>query len=382
VEAVLPRALLFCLAWTLVGTIAFARQYLDQPASIGDRLLPAYVEWLTCYLPWGLLSAAILPLERRFPLGRPGRLRHLLVLAAISVPATYVAFLLTAVLGTLAALATGRTSHATLAWLMPARDFFGHSLLYWTAVAGSAALRTMSEARDNERRASRLILEKAQLETSLRQAELDALRMRLQPHFLFNSLQNISVLTQHDPVTAGRMLTRLGDLLRASLAGDGGSETTLAAEVALTRSYLAVEEMRFGDRLSSTIEVAPGTEEARVPTFLLQPIVENALRHGLDGVQRRGLLTIEAEREGDRLAVTVRDNGVGVAPGVSPAAFGIGLGATCERLAGLYPGRHTFGMRALPEGGTEVRITLPFHLAPAEVAQHAHTRTAGADRGR
>lgn len=378
----LSRTLVLCLAWTLIGSVAFTRQYLDQPASVGGRVLSAYLEGLTCYLPWGLLTAVILPIERRFPLGRPGWLRHLIVLAAISVPATYVAFVLTSALAALAATASGRQSHAALASLMPARDFFGHSLLYWTAIAGSTALRTMREARENERRASRLMLEKAQLETSLRQAELDALRMRLQPHFLFNSLQNISVLTQHDPVTAGRMLTRLGDLLRASLAGDGAAETTLATEVALTRGYLAVEEMRFGDRLSSTIDIATGTEEARVPTFLLQPIVENALRHGLDGVQQRGLLTIEARREGDRLALTVRDNGVGVAPGVSPSAFGIGLGATCERLAGLYPDRHTFAMRALPEGGTEVRITLPFQIAPAEVAQHAHARAAGADRGR
>jgi LytS/YehU family sensor histidine kinase len=177
------------------------------------------------------------------------------------------------------------------------------------------------------------------------------------------------------------MLTRLGDLLRASLASDGEAETTLATEMALTRGYLAVEEMRFGDRLSSTIDVAPGTEEARVPTFLLQPIVENALRHGLAGIQQRGLLMIQSRREGDRLVLIVRDNGVGVAEGASPVGFGIGLGATRDRLAGLYPDRHTFAMRAVPEGGTEVRITLPFQLAPSEAAHHAHTRAAGADRG-
>jgi LytS/YehU family sensor histidine kinase len=178
------------------------------------------------------------------------------------------------------------------------------------------------------------------------------------------------------------MLTRLGDLLRASLARDREAETTLATEMALTTAYLSVEEMRFGDRLSSTIDVAPGTEDARVPTFLLQPIVENALRHGLGGLQQRGVLHIRSSRDGDRLVLTVRDNGVGVDGHVSPADFGIGLGATCERLAGLYADRHTFVMRGLPEGGTEVRITLPFHLAPAEVAQHVHARAAGADRGR
>ena len=221
------RALLLCLVWIVVGTIAFARQYLDRPGEIGGDLLPAYAEWLTCYLPWGLLSTVILSIERRFPLGRPGWAWHLLVLALVSVPMAYGAWLMTAALGALVEAATGRASHPmTLGW-MPARDLLGHELLYWTAVAGSTALRTLIDARENERRAARLMLEKAQLATSLRQAELDALRMRLQPHFLFNSLQNISVLTQHDPVTAGRMLTRLGELLRASLTRDREAETTL-----------------------------------------------------------------------------------------------------------------------------------------------------------
>lgn len=377
------RALFLCAAWTLVGTIAFARQYVAHPASVSGHLLAAYAEWLTCYLPWGLLSLAILPLEQRFPLGRPGWMRHLGVLALIGVPMTVGASVLTAALGALVGAATGRATHPVpLPWTIPAPDLLGHALLYWTAVASSTALRSLLDARENERRAARLLLEKAQLETSLRQAELDALRMRLQPHFLFNSLQNISVLIQHDPATSSRMLTRLGDLLRASLARDREAETTLATEIALTTAYLAVEEMRFGDRLSSAIEVAPGTEDALVPTFLLQPIVENALRHGLAEVRRGGRLTIRSARDGDRLVLVVRDNGVGVAADLSPECFGIGLGATCERLARLYGDRHTFAMRRLPEGGTDVRISLPFHLATAEVAQHAHARAAGADRGR
>jgi two-component system, LytTR family, sensor kinase len=375
------RALFLCGTWTLIGTIAFARQYVAHPASVGSDLLAAYAEWLTCYVPWGLLSVAILPLEQRFPLARPGWPRHVIVLALLTVPMAIAAWLMTAMLGTVVAAATGRPSHALLPpWAIPAQDLLGHALLFWTAVGGSTALRTLFEARESERQASRLMVEKAQLETTLRQAELDALRMRLQPHFLFNSLQNISVLTQHDPVTAGRMLTRLGDLLRASLARDRQPETTLATEIALTRAYLSVEEMRFGDRLASVVDVAPDTEEALVPTFLLQPIVENALRHGLADSRQHGLLTIRSARDGDRLVLVVHDNGVGIADDLSPASFGVGLGSTCERLARLYPDRHTFVMRARREGGTEVRITLPFRVAGAEVAQHAHA--AGAHRGR
>jgi two-component system, LytTR family, sensor kinase len=381
VNVVATRALLLCLAWTLAGTIAFARQHLAQSSGLGLQLVPAYAEWLTCYLPWGVLSLAILPIEQRFPLGRSGWLRHLVVLALVSVPMTIAAWLLTALFGAIVGAATGRTAHPiAVPGPVPVSDLLGHTLLYWTAVAGSTGLRTLVEARDNERRAARLGLEKAQLETSLRQAELDALRMRLQPHFLFNSLQNISVLIQHDPATASRMLTRLGDLLRASLDRDREAETTLATEIALTRAYVAVEEMRFGDRLSSVVDVGPGTEQALVPTFLLQPIVENALRHGLAEIRRRGVLTIRSRRDGDDLVLVVRDNGVGLADGMSPARFGIGLGATCERLARLYGDRQALALQSPPEGGTEVTVTLPFHLATTEVAQHAHARAAGADR--
>ena len=383
----LTRAGLLCLAWTVVGTLAFSRQYFDNPRLISTAgLLPAYAEWLTCYLPWGLLSGVVLAAERRFPIGRGRWGRHAAVLALLSVPMAYAAWLLTAGFGACFAAVGGMTSHVRLGLIIPAREFLGHGLMYLAAVGGAAILRTMGDARANERRTARLMLEKAQLETSLRQAELDALRMRLQPHFLFNSLQNISVLTQHDPAAASRMLTRLGDLLRASLARDREAETTLATEIALAQAYLAVEEMRFGDRLASAIEVAPGTEQALVPTFLLQPLVENALRHGLQhrltaaGAGHRGLVTIRSTREGASLVLVVRDDGVGVPDGLSPDAFGIGLGATCERLARLHGDRQTFAMRALPEGGTEVRITLPFRPEAVEVKEHAHV--AGADRGR
>jgi LytS/YehU family sensor histidine kinase len=248
-------------------------------------------------------------------------------------------------------------------WPVPFRDLLGHQFLYWPSVGASWVLRALWEARENERRAARLMLEKSQLQTSLRQAELDALRMRLHPHFLFNSLQNISVLTQHDPHTASRMLTRLGDLLRASLRHDGKPETTLQAEAALADAYLAVEQMRFGGRLSSRVDLDPGTERALVPSFLLQPLVENAIRHGLDGVRDRGLIAIRSCLEDHSLVVTVTDNGVGPpSESLSELGVGIGLGATCERLARMYPGQHTFSMRAAPGGGTEVRITLPLRL--------------------
>jgi hypothetical protein len=380
----MARLFAFLAAWALIGTVSFARRALDDPLrTMGGQPLWAYAEWLTCYLPWGLLSAGLFPLEARFPLGRGRWVRHLAVLAIACVPVSYAAGLMTVAFEAAVAGLSGQTAHlAARSWIMPPSDLLGHGLLFWATIAAAAALRTLGDARDSERRAAQLQLDRSRLESTLRQAELDALRMRLQPHFLFNSLQNISVLTQHDPATASRMLTRLGDLLRASLTRDREAETTLATEIALTRAYLAVEEMRFGDRLTSTIEVGPDIEAALVPTFLLQPIVENAIRHGLDvgGRAQRGLLTIQGMRDGDALVLIVRDNGVGVRDDLRPDAYGVGLGATCERLARLYPQRHAFVMRPLPEGGTEVRITLPLHFAPPEIVEHAHA--AGADRGR
>jgi len=212
-----------------------------------------------------------------------------------------------------------------------------------------------------EQRAAQLALEKAQLESSLRRAELETLRMRLNPHFLFNSLQNVSVLAQQDAKAAGQMLTRLGDLLRVALRRNADPETTLETDIALTQAYIAIEKMRFGDRLSVLFNVTSRTEQALVPTFLLQPLVENAIKHGLAGVRSEGLIAIgSAEKDGE-LILTVRDNGIGLpSEGMSELEMGVGLSSTCDRLARMYPNQHQFSINALSEGGTEVRIVLPF----------------------
>ena len=139
------------------------------------------------------------------------------------------------------------------------------------------AIRSLIQLRNREREAAQLALEKAELETSLRQAELETLRTRLNPHFLFNCLQNISVLAEEDPKIANQMLTRLGELLRTALRQNAAPEIPLDAEIALTKSYIAVEKVRFSDRLSVLFDVASESVQALVPTFLLQPLVENAI---------------------------------------------------------------------------------------------------------
>jgi hypothetical protein len=377
-----PGLTALTLTWVAVGTISFARHQLAGTGSTAQYgVFASYLKGLTCFLPWAALTGLVFLAERRFPLGARTWLRSAAVLAVSSVPFVYAAWLLTmAFEGGVTWLFGMPPANHELAWIIPGHELLGHGLLFVSSVAAAWMLRTLDDARASERRAARLMLEKSQLETSLRQTELDALRMRLHPHFLFNSLQNIAVLTEHDPGTSRRMLNRLADLLRASLGRDNRPMTTLAKEIELTKAYLAIEQMRFGDRLSSLIDVAPGTSEALVPTFLLQPIVENAIRHGLQTTTERGVIVIRSRHDGDRLVVTVTDNGSGPREPFADLPLGIGLGATCERLARMYPGSHEFSMTAVPEGGTEVRIAVPLH--PEDRRPHEGSRglAASADR--
>jgi LytS/YehU family sensor histidine kinase len=191
--------------------------------------------------------------------------------------------------------------------------------------------------------------------------------MRLNPHFLFNCLQNISALAGQDAKAASQMLARLGDLLRVALRSDYKDEIPLSEEVALTRAYIAIEQVRHGNRLSVLFDIAREAERALVPNLLLQPLVENAIRHGVGGRDKAGVIwvrgVLEANYQSDDVVLTIRDNGAGL-PVTDPAELrlGVGLGATKERLTRMYD-RQSLELRPLPEGGTEVRIALPAHYS-------------------
>jgi LytS/YehU family sensor histidine kinase len=189
---------------------------------------------------------------------------------------------------------------------------------------------------------------------------LETLRLRLNPHFLFNCLQNISALAADDAKTASTMLARLGDLLRVALRGDYQTEITLADETKLTQAYLSIEQVRFGDRLSVLFQIDPAAEKALVPSLLLQPLVENAIKHGLSEMDTGGIIWIRGALDDFALNLSIRDNGRGFpATDENRSLGGVGLGATRERLTRIYGAQHTFLIRALPEGGTEVSISLP-----------------------
>lgn len=378
-----PGPLALLLAWTLIGTLSYSRHFLeDHSVSAPPSIAFEFCYWLTCFYPWIALAPLVFWLERRYPLGGPKWLRNVALLLLVGAPLSYLGALSAIALAVALNFVFRQPLAIPSSWLMqPVREMWIQILIYLAVVGAGYMIRTMIQLRQREQEAAELALQKSQLEASLRQAELENLRTRLNPHFLFNCLQNISVLTQDDPAAAKQMLARLGDLLRTALRGGSAAETVLKTEVALTRSYVAVEKVRFGDRLSVLFDIAPETEAALVPTFLLQPLVENAIVHGLREVQRGGIISVRSAIDAGSLVLTVTDNGIGP-PATNSATLetGIGLDSTCERLARMYPQQHSFSMRPLPEGGTEVRIAIPLRFDNAPTGVAADEQVALVDR--
>jgi sensor histidine kinase YesM len=356
---------------TVLGSLSYTRYYLQggttggQTAILHDLLL-----WLTCFLPWAVLSPLAWWVERRFPVERRRAALHIFVIAIASIPICYIALEISASLVRVLEYVFSRIGYSGMTFTMaPTREVILEEFMYWSVIAVGWTIRRIARGRQNERENARLALAKSELENSLRNAELEVLRMRLNPHFLFNTLQNISTLVRHEPQTADQMLIRLGDLLRASLRGNSTSEVTLDSELKLTRAYLDIEKLRFGDRLSIVVEAAPETELALVPTLLLQPLVENAIKHGLR-TSAGGKIAIETTAENGQLMISVRDNGIGMRAGEPKSSdSGIGLSSTIERLARMYPDHHQFRFLTPAEGGTEIRITLPLRLENPTIPQ-------------
>src|SRR5256885_1205685 len=200
------------------------------------------------------------------------------------------------------------------------------------------------------------------LEMKLVQARLDALVGQLQPHFLFNTLHTISAFVLEDPKQANRMITRLPELLRQSFNRERGPLVTLEQELELLDHYVAIQEARFGDRLRVTFRVDPRAASAVVPTFMLQPLVENAIRHGVDPSGRVAEIEIAATREGDRLHLAVRDNGPGLnSERKGRNGGGLGIANTRARLLELYGASHRFELtNAPPPGGAVATIEIPY----------------------
>ena len=188
--------------------------------------------------------------------------------------------------------------------------------------------------------------------------------MQLHPHFLFNALHTISELIHRDPHAADRMVARLGDLLRLALEREAAQEVPLRQELEFLQKYLEIERTRFHDRLTVEVNVEPQVLDARVPSMILQPLVENAIKHGVTPRPEAGRVEVSAERDGRVLRIAVRDDGVGLPEGWQSGGLreGIGLRNTRRRLEQLYDGQQRFELRNRAGGGVEALLAIPFRI--------------------
>jgi sensor histidine kinase YesM len=331
----------------------FAQQGLTL--SLNDLRIAQAIDWAV----WaGLLRLAFLTLDR-FPLRRGTWLRHLPVWVAaafafgaihavLSFPLIHLAARLLQVPPQVLALPELRLSRLAL----DDADNFGLVVIFYLSLQWIHRSRA---ERDRVR----------EVERSLREARLHALALELQPHFLFNTLNGIAALVRSDARTAEQMLIRLSDLLRLTLDAGRAGQVPLAEELHQLELYLGLQQMRHGSRLTVRSDVAPEVRDARVPAMLLQPLVENALSHGIGGRPGPGTLSLRAWRENGHLWLAVEDDGVGLPPG-GPPRQGIGLGNTRARLAALYPEAHELRIEPRSEGGTRVLIRVPYATGTRE----------------
>jgi sensor histidine kinase YesM len=344
-------------AWTVFASFLTSQMYLaysrrDLPIR-WERIF--LVELIYAYV-WAALTPFILWLAHRFPIERWNWIRSLVVHLAASI---FIGFA-TRVLHDLmlfffVADSGGKFSIGKLLMNVYFMTDYG-VMLYWLILLISYSFNYQRRYREGEVRATRL-------EAQLAQAQLQALKMQLHPHFLFNTLHSISALVHKNADAADKMIARLGDFLRLTLENSGAQEVSLQEELEFLKCYLEIERIRFEDRLTIQMEIEPQTLDARLPNLILQPIVENAIRHGISRQTSAGRIGIEARRLNGTLQVQVSDNGPGLSSDSNSGSIvkvGVGLANTQARLKQLYGDEHRLDLTNATSGGLTVILEIPF----------------------
>ena len=345
-------ALLALAFWTAVALV-FVLPRMTQSHHLSRTLLSALAEWWS----WGLLVPGIIALDRSLPFSNKQLMRrvtaHLLLGPLVTIAYGYVVALMQAVMR-----------------LQPWSRLVGPSVLaeavagmFWSMLVYLVIVGAWETYHYQQNYLS-AELQMERLERSSSEARLNALRMQLDPHFLFNALNTISAQVEREPRLARTMIEHLGDLLRLSLQSHGKAEIPLSEELAFLDHYLAIQTLRFGNKLRIETDISANARNALVPSLLIQPIVENAIRHGISKRARGGLIQLTAENRDDKLVLRIRDDGVGLPADWSlDNQTGLGLSLTRERIAVLHPnGASQFDVLRRKSGGTEVVISFPMHL--------------------
>jgi sensor histidine kinase YesM len=344
----LLRFVLIFGAWTLFALFNASQSYVSRAYSQPVQFKPVFLYALLESYTWAVLTPFVLWLGARF-LIRKANYWYTIPLQIVC--AVAFAIVHTQIFMRLLPMIGYRTVPRMAETLLRAR-LHTDLLTYWMLIGLSHAIDYYRKYRDRELKAT-------QLEARLAEAQLQALKMQLQPHFLFNTLHAISALVHKDAEAADRMITRLAEFLRITLDSVGVQEVPLKTELESLDKYLDIEQVRFGSRLSVERSIAPETLDLLVPNLILQPLVENAVRHGIAPRAAGGRIEIRARREAGRLLIEIADDGPGRSDGL--LREGVGLTNTRARLRQLYADAQSLHFESSP--GFRVALSLPAHLA-------------------
>ncbi len=372
--------------WTMLAVLTAANRLADQrePAlNVVSRTIPIALAFQQMYT-WALLTPFVFWLAGRFSFDRSTAVKRIALLLAIGV---VVAFSVDRLNSSLIAAFHVRPRYANPAQpggpgtggffsILHGPMIVNHFILYIGVLSAGIARDYFFRYRSRERETARLQSETAQLEAQLAEAKLAALNAQLNPHFLFNTLHAVSSLVERDPRGVRRMIARLSELLRYTLEGGHEPVVAVGQEIAFLERYLEIMQIRFDDRLEIDVQVGDDARDALVPSLILQPLVENAVKHGVEKVAGTGRIEITARRHDNQLVLSIGDNGPGRTKSENGDERGVGLRNIRQRLEQLYGGAQSLTFLERPGGGTIARIEMPFQ-SRAELRTTAIVDTEG-----
>lgn len=335
--------------WTFLALLFTPQTYLANLRSpTPPTWIQAFLTSLTLFYVWAALTPLVLWLGRRFTFERHA-LQNLVIHLFLCGPVALLHIWLFQNVNALMRAWSNSNQPAPPIWALLVGLGATNVMVYWAIVAVSQAINYFRKYQEREFRLS--------------QAELQALRTQLHPHFLFNTLNAIAELVHSDPVVADRSIVRLSELLRFSLASEKAHEVTLKEEIEFLEKFVEIHKTLMRDRLNVRVCVAPETLDAAVPNMILQPLVENAIKHGISPRPEGGNIEVHARRLDGNLYVEITDDGLGMPEQETSVQDGVGLINTRERLKHLYNDAHTFNLSSSPGKGVTIRISVPFREA-------------------